>query len=64
MRRSLHIARYLFPAHIKVIPCPADDTNTRRNNWMNNEEGTKRARLEAMKIVICVKSGVIPDFEI
>ena len=45
MRRRLHIARYLFPAHIKVIPRPADDTNTRRNNWMNNEKGTKRARL-------------------
>lgn len=64
MRRSLHIARYLFPAHIEVIPCPADDTNTRRENWMNNEEGTKRARAEAMKIVRCVQNGVIPDFEI
>ena len=64
MRRSLHIARYLFPPHIQLIPCPADDTNTRRNNWMDNEEGTKRARMEAMKIVTCVKIGVIPDFEI
>ncbi len=64
MRRSLHIARYLFPEHIKVIPCPADDTNTKRDNWMKNEAGTKRARMEAMKIVICVRNGVIPDFEI
>jgi len=25
MRRSLAIARYLFPAHITVLPCPAND---------------------------------------
>ena len=32
MRRSLAIARFLFPAHIAIIPCPANDTHTRRNN--------------------------------
>ena len=64
MRRSLHIARYLFPAHIKVYPCPAADTSTNRENWMNTEKGTTRAKSEAMKIVRCVNNGVIPDFEI
>ena len=39
MRRSYHIAKYLFPSHISVYPCPADDTTTKRDNWMNTPEG-------------------------
>lgn len=64
MRRSLAIARYLFPAHISILPCPADDTHTRRSSWMDTPEGTERAKGEAMNIVRCVQNGVIPDFEI
>lgn len=64
MRRSLAIARHLFPAHITVLPCPANDTNTRRDNWMNNPVGTRRAKDEAMKLVHYVTHGIIPDFEI
>ena len=64
MRRSLHIAKYLFPSHISVYPCPADDTTTKRDNWMNTPEGIDRAKGEALKIVRCVNNGVIPDFEI
>ena len=64
MRRSLSIARYLFPEHIRVIPCPANDTNTRRDNWMNTPEGIERAKKEAMKIVDHVLGGAIPDFDI
>lgn len=64
MRRSLHIAKYLFPAHISVYPCPADDTTTKRDNWMNTPKGVDRVTKEVLKIVSCVNSGVIPDFEI
>lgn len=64
MRRSLAIARYLFPAHIQIMPCPANDNNTRRDNWMNTPVGVERAKGEAMNIVRCVTNGVIPDFEI
>ena len=64
MRRSLAIARYLLPKHITVIPCPANDNNTRRDNWMNTPVGVERAKGEAMKIVSSVISGIIPDFEI
>ncbi len=64
MRRSLALARYLFPDHIQVIPCPADDNNTRRSNWMLSEEGRKRAIGEATKIINCVNNGVFPDFEV
>ena len=64
MRRSLAIARYLLTEHITVIPCPANDTNTRRGNWMNTSVGVERAKSEAMKIVSSVINGIIPDFEI
>ena len=64
MRRSLAIARHLFPTHITVIPCPANDTSTRRDNWMNTTVGMERAKGEAMKIVRYVTNGIIPDFEI
>ena len=64
MRRSLALARYLFPAHIEVYPCPVDDTNTKRSNWINSEEGRKRAIAETANIIRCVKNGVFPDFEI
>lgn len=48
MRRSLAIARYFFPKHISVIPCPADDDNTKRENWMVSEEGKKRAMTDEL----------------
>lgn len=64
MKRSLAIARHLFPEHIAVVPCPANDTNTRRDNWMNTAVGVERAKTEAMKIVRYVRNGIIPDFEI
>lgn len=64
MRRSLAIARYLFPEHIAIVSCPANDNNTRRDNWMNTPVGIERAKGEAMNIVRCVNNGVIPDFEI
>lgn len=64
MRRSLEIARYLFPEHIAVVPCPANDLHTRRENWMNTPEGCQRATGEAMNLVRCVHDSVIPDFEI
>ncbi len=64
MRRSLQIAKYLFPSHISVHPCPADDTTTKRDNWMNTAEGIDRVKAEALNIVGCVNNGVIPDFKI
>ena len=63
MRRSLQIAEYLFPSHISVYPCPADDTKTKRDNWMNTTEGIDRVKAEVMNLVRCVHHGVIPDFE-
>lgn len=64
MRRSLHLARYLFPAHIQVYPCPALDTHTRPENWMLTEQGRQRATAEAQNLIRCVRNGAFPDFEL
>lgn len=64
MRRSLAIARYLLPEHIQIIPCPANDNHTRRDNWMNTDVGIARVNGEAIKIIEYVRSGIIPDFQI
>ena len=64
MRRSLALARYLFPSHIEVYPCPIDDTNTKRSNWKNSEEGRKRAMSETANIIRSEKNGAFPDSEI
>jgi uncharacterized SAM-binding protein YcdF (DUF218 family) len=63
MRRSLALARYLFPDNIRVIPCPADDNNTKKDNWQNTAKGSERARGEAINIIRYVKNNIIPDFE-
>ncbi|MBQ6990473.1 MAG: YdcF family protein [Clostridia bacterium] len=64
MRRSLLAASYLFPDHIQVIPCPAEDNTTTRENWMNSEKGRTRVEKEAKSLLQWVENGVIPDFEI
>ncbi len=64
MRRSLANAKYLFLVHIDIIPCPADEDNTNRDNWMNTSKGVKREKGEALNIISCVKNGVILDFVI
>ena len=33
-------------------------------NWMETEEGRKRATSEVFKIIDCVNNGLFPDFEI
>ena len=64
MRRSLALAKYYFPKHIEVMPCPAEDNNTKRENWMESDEGRKRVNEEVINIITCVENGLIPDFEI
>lgn len=64
MKRSLLLSRAYFPKWIEIIPCPADDMNTLRNNWYLTDEGIKRAKAEAVKIISLVKEGCVLDFEI
>ena len=49
---------------MEVWQSPADDTTTKRDNWMNTPAGIDRVKKEVLNIVRCVNNGVIPDFEI
>ena len=48
----------------QVMPCPAEDNNTKRENWVESDEGRKRVNEEVINIITCVENGLIPDFEI
>ena len=64
MRRSLGLARMLFPKWIRIIPCAAEDTRTRRDNWWQTEVGTKRVYNEIDLMIRYIKKGIMEDFEI
>ena len=64
MRRSLMWAESLMPGWMKILPCPADDTNTLRHNWFLREKNSKLAKDEAYKISCYIRDGCFPDFEI
>jgi uncharacterized SAM-binding protein YcdF (DUF218 family) len=64
MRRSVLMAQTYFSSWISIIPCPADDVNTKRNNWWLSEEGCHRAKSEAWKVICYINEGTIPDFKI
>lgn len=64
MRRSMLMAKTYLPNWIEVIPCPAEDVNTNRENWYTNEKGRNRAMEEAWKIICYINEGSIQDFEI
>lgn len=64
MRRSLGLAKMLFPKWIRIIPCSAEDRNTRRDNWWKTEVGTKRVHSEIDLMIHYIKKGIMEDFEI
>lgn len=64
MRRCLSMAQTYMPNWIKFSPCPANDINTKRDNWYKSEQGYKKARDEAWKIICYVNEKSIPDFDI
>lgn len=64
MRRSLAIAQYFYPKHIKVSPCPVDDNDFRKGRWQSSETAAEIVTAEAKNLIHYVRNGVIPDFEI
>lgn len=57
-------AQTYMPSWIKFSPCPADDINTKKDNWHKNEEGYQKEINEAWKIICYVREKSIPDFGI
>ncbi len=64
MRRCLLMAQAYMPRWIEISPCPADDTNTCRDNWYKSETGCQRAKDEAWKIICYINEKSIDDLEI
>lgn len=64
MRRSLAIAQYFYPKHIKVLPCPVDDCDFKRDCWQLSKETEDVVIAEAKNLIKYIRNGVIPDFEI
>jgi len=64
MKRSLLLARKVFPQNVDIIPCPADDINTKRDTWFNNKAGVERAVGEVIGIVDYINKKEIDSFEI
>lgn len=64
MKRCSLMAETYMPRWIQFSMCPANDNNTLRHNWFLTDQGTKRARNEAYKIVCYIKEGSLPDFNI
>jgi uncharacterized SAM-binding protein YcdF (DUF218 family) len=64
MRRCLLMAKTYMPRWIEFSSCPADDTNTRRDNWYLNEKGYQRAKAEVWKIICYINEQSIEDFEV
>jgi vancomycin permeability regulator SanA len=64
MRRCLLMAQSYMPNWIEFCPCPAEDVNTRRDTWYQNEKGNQRAIDEACKIISYINENSIPDFTI
>lgn len=64
IRRTYLTLKTYMPSWIKYSFCPAEDTNTRKNNWFLNESGRKRATEEAKKIIKYVQRGALVDDDI
>lgn len=64
MKRSILLAEKHFPEHIKIIPCPCEDTRTNRNSWYKNKVGYERAVGEVIGIADYAKQKEIDSFEI
>ena len=64
MRRSLAIARYFYPNHITVSPCPVNDCDFSKDRWQLSKYTADIVTAEAINLIKYVRNGVIPDFEI
>lgn len=64
MRRSLAIAQYFYPKHIRVSPCSVDDNDFRKDRWELSEAASAVVIAEAENLIKYVRLGIIPDFQV
>lgn len=61
MRRTLLNLKTYMPSWIEYTLCPADDTNTKMDNWHLNEKGRKRVENESKKLITYIRQGALVD---
>lgn len=63
MRRASLLAKRMMPEY-QVIYCPANDQNTRFDNWFMSEEGIARVHKEMMSLKWYAQKQKIEDVEV
>lgn len=61
MRRTYLTLKTYMPSWIKYSLCPAEDQNTKQENWFLNVYGRQRVVAESNKIINYVRLGSIVD---
>ena len=61
MRRTFLTLKTYMPSWIEYSLCPAEDQNTRKENWFLNVHGRQRVTEESKKIINYIKQGSILD---
>ena len=61
MRRTFLTLKTYMPSWIEYSLCPAEDRNTRKENWFLNVHGRQRVTEESKKIINYIKQGSILD---
>ncbi|WP_010274280.1 YdcF family protein [Paenibacillus senegalensis] len=64
MRRCYLTLKTFLPQHIEYTLCPANDLNTRRDNWWQNEKGTERVLQETKKLIRYTREGKLHDYSL
>ncbi|CAM4060789.1 YdcF family protein [Lederbergia lenta] len=64
MRRTHLTLKTYMPSWIECTLCPANDENTKKDNWFKNPYGRHRVIDESNKLIKYIKQGAIVDDEI
>lgn len=63
--KRLHLTlKTYMPDWIKYTLCPAEDNNTRKDNWFLSELGRSRVQAESSKLIKYIKQGALCDSKI
>ncbi|MCA1060487.1 YdcF family protein [Rossellomorea aquimaris] len=63
--RRLHLTlKTYMPEWISFTLCPAEDDNTREDNWFLSETGIKRVKKESGSLIRYVKQGALKDEDV
>lgn len=64
MRRAYLTLITYMPDWIDYSLCPADDINTRADNWFLTEKRRKRVEEESVKLIKYIRQGSLIDYDI